>query len=59
MNEKEYAIREAAVNKAGEDYFEAHHKVVEQRKAFEAGFIRGWDAALAELAKAYPKGEPK
>jgi len=52
--EREFALREAAVNDAEERYFKARpiDDGAMQRKAFRAGFDRAWDAKERELAEA-------
>lgn len=57
MNEKELAYREGAQNAAEADYFDNRPQLdgKDRRRVFEAGFQRGWDAAVPH----HPFGIPE
>ena len=54
MTDNEFAIRESECNSSAESYFEARPFLLSQHcyRIFDAGFERGWQAALA--APDYP-----
>lgn len=57
MTENEIALREGSQTRAETDYFDARPQLdgKDRRSVFDAGFQRGWDAAVPQ----YPMGIPE